>query len=311
MNTMVFDWSSGRVGSLLLLLTLAVLGAACRTTPPPPPSIPMVEVPPKIGLALGGGGARGFAHIGVLRVLEQERIPVDIVLGSSVGSLIGALYADSGRVLDAEFLAIEVTEEVFFDFGAMPIFSGGLARGEGIAAFLTENLRHATFEAMPVRFGAVATELRTGRTVVFEQGSVAQGVRASSAIPGVFVPVEIGGELYVDGGVSDPVPADAVRARGAGLVIAVAIPAAVRDRAPATPVGVVLQSIAILSSRLQELRAREADVLIVPEVGDVAYDDFTQKKRLIEAGEAATRAALPELRAAIRARTRLVPAAAR
>ena len=270
----------------------------------------MVEVPPRIGLALGGGGARGFAHIGVLRVLEQERIPIDVVVGASVGSLIGALYADSGRVLDAEFLAIEVTKEIFFDFGAMPIFSGGLAKGEGIAAFLTENLRHATFEAMPVRFGAVATELRTGRTVVFEQGSVAQGVRASSAIPGVFVPVEIGGELYVDGGVSDPVPADAVRARGAGLVIAVAIPAAVRDHAPSNPVGIVLQSIAILSARLQDLRAREADVLIVPDVGDVAYDDFTQKKRLIEAGEAAARAALPELRAAIRARTRLVPAAA-
>ena len=271
----------------------------------------MVEVPPKIGLALGGGGARGFAHIGVLRVLEQEKIPIDIVIGTSVGSLIGALYADSGRVLDAEFLATEVDEEDFFDFGAMPIFSGGLARGEALEAFLTTHLRHATFEAMPVRFGAVASELRSGRTVVFEQGSVAQGVRASSAIPGVFVPVSIGGELYVDGGVTDPVPADAARARGAELVIAVAIPAAVRERAPTSAVGIVLQSISILSARLQELRAREADVVLVPEVGDVAYDDFTQKKRLIEAGEAAARAALPELRAAIRARTRLVPAPTR
>lgn len=294
---------------LSLFLILSVTSSACRTAAPPPAApVAMIEVLPKIGIALGGGGARGFAHIGVLRVLEQEKIPIDVVVGASVGSLIGALYADSGRVLDAEFLATEVGKETFFDFGAMPIFSGGLARGEGIATFLTENLRHATFETMPVRFGAVATELRTGRTVVFEQGSVAQGVRASSAIPGVFVPVEIGGELYVDGGVTDPVPADAVRARGAEVVIAVAIPAAVRDRAPMSPVGVVLQAIAILSSRLQDLRAREADVLIVPEVGDIAYDDFTQKKRLIEAGEAAARAALPELRAAIRARTRLVPA---
>lgn len=308
MNSMVFARSSGRNRSLLLLLSLAVLGAGCRTATPPPPTVQMVEVPPRIGLALGGGGARGFAHIGVLRVLEQEKIPVDVVLGTSVGALIGALYADSGRVLDAEFLATEVGKETFFDFGALPLFSGGLAKGEAIATFLTTHLRHATFETMPVRFGAVATELRTGRTVVFEQGSVAQGVRASAAIPGVFVPVEIGGELYVDGGVTDPVPADAVRARGAELVIAVAIPAAVRDRAPSSPVGVVLQSITILSVRLQELRAREADVLIVPDVGGFAYDDFTQKKRLIEAGEAAARAALPELRAAIRARTRLVPA---
>ena len=221
---------------LSLFLILSFTSSACRTAAPPPAApVAMIEVLPKIGIALGGGGARGFAHIGVLRVLEQEKIPIDVVVGASVGSLIGALYADSGRVLDAEFLATEVGKETFFDFGAMPIFSGGLARGEGIATFLTENLRHATFETMPVRFGAVATELRTGRTVVFEQGSVAQGVRASSAIPGVFVPVEIGGELYVDGGVTDPVPADAVRARGAEVVIAVAIPAAVRDRAPMSP----------------------------------------------------------------------------
>ncbi len=293
---------------LPLFIVLTVVSSSCRTAAPAaPPPTPMIEALPKIGIALGGGGARGFAHIGVLRVLEQEKIPVDVVLGTSVGALIGALYADSGRVLDAEFLATEVGKEDFFDFGALPIFSGGLAKGEGIEAFLTAHLRHSTFESMPVRFGAVATELRTGRTVVFEQGSVAQGVRASAAIPGVFVPVEIGGELYVDGGVSDPVPADAVRARGAEVVIAVAIPAAVRDRAPSTQVGIVLQSIAILSSRLQEMRAREADVVLVPEVGDVAYDDFTQKKRMIEAGEAAARAALPELRAAIRAKTRLIP----
>jgi len=295
-----------------LSLILSIASFACRTAAPPPAApVEVLEIPPKIGVALGGGGARGFAHIGVLRVLEQEKIPIDVVVGASVGSLIGALYADSGRVLDAEFLATEVDKETFFDFGAMPIFSGGLAKGEALAAFLTTNLRHATFESMPVRFGAVATELRTGRTVVFEQGSVAQGVRASSAIPGVFVPVEIGGELYVDGGVTDPVPADAVRARGAEVVVAVAIPAAIRDRAPSTPVGVALQSISILSTRLQELRAREADVVIVPDVGDIGYDDFTQKKRLIEAGESAMRAALPELRAAIRARTRLVPVSER
>jgi len=270
-----------------------------------PTIAPAVEQRPLIGVALGGGGARGFAHIGVLRVLEQEKIPVDLVLGSSVGSLIGVLYADSGQVLDAEFHAIEVTREDLFDFGAMAVLSGGLARGEAIVSYLERRLRHATFETLPVRFGAVATDLRTGRTVVFEQGAIAPAVRASCAIPGVFPPVEIGGELYVDGGLSDPVPADAVRGRGADVVIAVAIPAAVPDRAPTTALGVILQSIAIQSAQVQRLRAKEADVVIVPEVGQIAYDDFTRKRELIAAGEAAARAALPAIRAAIRAKTKL------
>jgi NTE family protein len=266
-----------------------------------------VEKRPTVGLALGSGGARGFAHIGVLRVLEQERIPVDLVLGSSVGSLIGALYADSGRVLDAEFSAAEVTRDDFFDTGALAIFSGGLAKGEAIGRFLDGHLRNRTFETLPVRFGAVATELRTGRTVVFDKGPVAIAVRASCAIPGVFPPVVIEGESYVDGAISDPVPADLARARGADLVIAVAIPAAVRDRAPSATFGVVLQSIEILSTALERAKAKDADVLIVPDVGEIASDDFTRKKRLIEAGEAAARAALPAIRAAMRAKTRFVP----
>jgi NTE family protein len=300
------------VSSIRRVALLAVaLAAGCASQPRPvPATAPLVERRPVIGVALGGGGARGFAHVGVLRVLEQEKIPIDLVLGSSVGSLIGALYADSGSVLDAEFRAVEVTRDDLFDFGALALLSGGLARGEGIVSYLDRRLKHATFETMPVRFGAVATELRTGRTVVFERGSVGEAVRASCAIPGVFVPVAIDGELYVDGGVSDPVPADAARARGADVVIAVAIPAAVPDRAPTSALGIVLQSVAIQAAQIQRLRAREADVLVVPEVGQVAYDDFTHKQELIAAGEAATRAALPAIREAIRRKTRLTAAPA-
>lgn len=295
--------------AVALVVSCAALACSSRPAAPPSPSIrPAVERRPTIGLALGSGGARGFAHVGVLRVLEQERIPIDLVLGSSVGSLIGALYADSGRVLDAEFSAVEVTRDDFFDFGALAMLSGGLAKGEALERFLSIRLRHATFESLPVRFGAVATELRTGRTVVFERGPVARAVRASCAIPGVFPPVVIDGESYVDGAISDPVPADLVRARGAEVVIGVAIPAAVPDRAPVATLGIVLQSIEILSTELERAKAKDADVLVVPEVGDVASDDFDQKKRLIEAGEAAARAALPAIRAAIRAKTRLVPA---
>jgi NTE family protein len=296
-----------------LALFLALLAGACSARPPapsPPAVEPAVERRPTVGLALGSGGARGFAHVGVLRVLEREGIPVDLVVGSSVGSLIGALYADTGRVLDAELAAAEIERDDVYDYGALSLLAGGLARGEGIERFLAAHLQSATIEAMPVRFGAVATELRTGRTVVFDRGPVARAVRASCAIPGIFPPALLGGESYVDGAITAPVPARLARERGAEVVIAVAIPAAVPDRAPAATLGVVLQSIEILSTALERAESGAADVLIAPAVGDVAADDFTQKKRLIEAGEAAARAALPAIRAALRAKTRLVPASA-
>ena len=302
-----------RAAALSSLLFVLPALSGCRSAVPATPAAgagsTMVALQPRVGLALGGGGARGFAHIGVLRVLEQEKIPIDLVVGTSVGSLIGALYADSGRVLDAEFLAAEVRAEDVFDVSALALFSGGLADGEGIETFLGQHLKSSTIEQMQVPFAAVTTELRTGRTVVLERGPIGTAVRASSAIPGVFRPVVIDGVTYVDGGVTDPVPADVARARGAEVVIAVAVPAAVPDRTPTSTAGVVLQSIALLTAEIQKLRAREADVVIVPEVGAVAYDDFSQKKKLVEAGEAAARAALPAIRAAIAAHTRRVPAA--
>jgi NTE family protein len=267
----------------------------------------MREVPPRVGLALGGGAARGFAEIGVLRVLEQEKIPVDLVAGTSVGSLIGALYADSGRVLDAEFLAVEVREEDLFDYKAMAIFSGGLVKGERLEAFLNRNLRHKTLESMPVPFFPVAVDMKTGQAVVFERGSVAQAVHASCAIPGVFVPVQFGGTTYVDGGVLDPVPADVARQKGAEVVLGVSIPAGLPSTTPRNPVEVAFHSAMIMYQEIGRLRAAEADVVIQPDVRGVAFDDFTQKKRLIEAGEAAARKELPAIREAIARKTRRVP----
>jgi NTE family protein len=262
-----------------------------------------------LGLALGGGGARGFAEIGVLRVLEQEKIPVDFVAGTSVGSLVGAFYADSGRVLDAEFLAVSVTDEDLFDYKALSFLSGGFVKGDRLEAFLVKNLKHRTIETFRIPYAAVATHLRTGKTVVFEKGPVARAVHASAAIPGVFVPVEIGGEVYVDGGVTNPVPVDVARRAGCDVVIAVSVPAAVPSTVPKTPIEIAYHAVTMMSAEIGRLRARDADVLVEPAVGDVAYDDFTQKKRLIEAGETAARAALPAIRAAIAAKTRRLPVA--
>jgi len=270
------------------------------------PPFAIKEVLPKIGLVLGGGGARGFAEIGVLRVLEQEKIPIDVVVGTSVGSLIGAIYADSGRVLDAEFIAISITEEDLFDFRAFSFFSGGFVKGEKLESFLNTRLRSKNIENMKIPYGAVAVDLRTGQAMLFDRGPVARAVHASCAIPGVFVPVEIGGKIFVDGGVTDPIPVDFAIKKGADVVIAVAISPALPPVAPRNPIEVAFHAITIMSSEIGVLGARNADVVINPDVGNVAYDDFTQKKRLIEAGEKAARAALPAIREAIKAKTRLV-----
>ena len=305
-----FDPSTRIRLELLIAVGAAALAGCVVAHPPaeaPRSQAPTEEVRPFIGVALGGGGARGFAEIGVLRVLEQERIPIDIVTGTSVGSLIGALFADTGSVLDAEFLAIQVEEEDLFDYRAFAVLSGGLVRGERLEAFLAAHLKHTSIEDMKVRFAAVATELRTGETRAFHSGPVARAVHASAAIPGVFVPVEIDGRVYVDGGVTNPVPVDVARQMGADVVIAVAIPAAIPESTPRNPLAIAYHAATIMAVEIGRLRAREADVLIAPDVGDVAYDDFTQKKRLIAAGEAAARAALPAIHAAIAAKTRHRP----
>lgn len=269
--------------------------------------VPMKEVVPKIGLALGGGGARGFAEIGVLRVLEQEKLPIDIVVGTSVGSLIGAIYADSGKVLDAEFIAISITEEDIFDFKALSFFSGGFVKGEKLESLLNTRLKNKNIENMNISYGAVAVDLRTGQSVLFDRGPVARAVHASCAIPGVFVPVEIGGRIFVDGGVTDPIPVDYALKKGADVVIAVAISPVIPPVAPKNPIEVAYHAVTIMSSEIGVLGSKQADVVVRPDVGNVAYDDFTQKKKLIEAGERAARAALPDIHAAIKAKTKLVP----
>jgi NTE family protein len=287
----------------IFLILFAIFAAGCPGKNPAGIN-PPAAVLPKIGLALGGGGARGFAELGVLRVLEQEKIPIDLVVGTSVGSLIAALYADTGDVLQLEFEAVTIKEEDIFDRDLMSFWSGGLVKGERIEKFLDSRLKNKTIETMKVPFAAVATDLRTGDTVVLDKGSVSKAVHASAAIPGVFVPVVIDFRTLVDGGVTDPIPADIARKKGAEIVIAVAIPAAIPSEAPSNPIQVALHAVTVMSAEIGRCGAQAADVVITPDVGNIAYDDFNQKKRLIEAGAKATRDALPKIREAIEKKTK-------
>jgi NTE family protein len=217
-----------RSSPLPLALSLAVALSACRSVPTVPPDVrnasqaPRDDRAPRVALVLGGGAARGFAHVGVLRVLEEAGIPVELVVGTSVGALVGALYADGHDARALEHLARDLDRDDFFDFGLAPaLFGTGLAKGERLEAWMTDHLRTLRIEQLELPFAAVATDLGDGSVVVLDRGEVARAVRASSAIPGVFEPVELGGRLLVDGGVVANLPVKAARDLGADVIVAV------------------------------------------------------------------------------------------
>ena len=289
---------------------LAVLVlASCRTVAPPAPAgappaaaLPAPVREPKVALVLGGGAARGFAHVGVIRVLEQEHIPIDLVVGTSVGSLIGALYAGDRNGFELEWAAFQLKQEDVFDFGVLNAVLGmGLAKGEKLEAFVKGKVKQEKIEELPLPFAAVATDLNWGTRVVLDKGSVARAVRASSAIPGVFEPVLHDGKLLVDGGVVDNIPIEVARAKGADLVVAVDISEDVGNVNIKNIADVLLQSTNIMFAVNVANRRAGADVLVQPKVGGIGMLDFAKRKQSMDAGITAAREAVPRIRAAIEA----------
>ncbi|WP_257311735.1 patatin-like phospholipase family protein [Geothrix fuzhouensis] len=293
-----------QVGALLGLTLLLACQPPAVVVPPPvvvaPPKPQGPPPKPKIALVLGGGAARGFAHIGVIRTLEQEKIPVDLVVGTSVGSLIGAIYAADRNSFDLEWTAFQLQKDDLFDFGVLSTVAGmGFAKGDKLEAWVKKHIKPANIEQLKIPFAAVATDLNWGQEVVLDRGSVARAVRASSAIPGVFQPVQHMGKILVDGGVVDNIPISVARAKGADLVIAVDISANVGNTDITNLLGVSLQATNIMFALNVEHSKKDADVLISPAIGDVGTLDFTQKKRCMEAGIVAAQQAMPAVRQAI------------
>lgn len=285
----------------LAIACLALL-TACQTAPVAVPR-PVQGPPPKprIALVLGGGAARGFAHVGVIRALEQEKIPIDMVVGTSVGGLIGAIYAADANSFNLEWTAFQLEKEDLFDFGIMNAVVGmGFAKGDKLEAWVKNHIKIALIENMKIPFAAVATDLNWGQEVVLDKGSVARAIRASAAIPGVFQPVLHQGKILVDGGVTDNIPISVAKAKGADIVIAVDISANIGNTNITNLVGVTLQATNIMFARNVEHSKKDADVLITPlGIGDVGMLDFTQKKRCMQAGIEATQKAMPSIRKAI------------
>jgi NTE family protein len=288
---------------LPLLATLALsacFGGSKPTVPPPGIVSPPAPMKLKIGLALGGGAAKGFAHIGVIKMLEASGIHPDVVAGTSAGSVVGALYASGMDAFALQETAFGLDEGKIRD---VRLFSGGLVQGRALQDYINQLLHHQSIEQLKIPFAAVATQLETGQRTVFVRGNTGQAVRASSSIPGVFEPAAINGKHYVDGGVVSPIPVDAARQLGADFVIAVDISTKPSGSNPQGMMNIVGQTIAIMGQQLGTQETARAEVVIRPSLGGIGPTDFEQKNQAILEGERAALAAIPAIRAKLAAMT--------
>jgi NTE family protein len=291
------------------LWTTSLVLFGCASAPPTPPVVtPLVSVaipktPPKIGLALGGGAARGFAHVGVIQVLEEAGITPVLVTGTSAGSLVAALYASGKNGAQLQKVAETMEESTIADW-TLPFFGRGVLRGEALAKYVNAQVGQKPIEAMPMPLGIVATDLNSGNDMLFQRGDTGTAVRASSAVPAVFTPVKINGHEYVDGGLSSPVPVRAARKMGAELVIAVDISSPPEASSASGTIEVLLQTFSIMGKSINGFELKDADVVVRPVLTGVSSSDFSSRKRSIEAGRQAMLQALPQLRLAIAAKSR-------
>ncbi len=283
-----------RAKIILILALVVALVASCST-------MESTKTPrePKIALVLGGGSAKGFAHVGVIRILEQEKIPIHMIVGTSVGSLIGGLYAANPNSFDLEWLAFKIDRGDILDFSI--VYSKlGPVQGAKLEGFIDQNVKVKKVEDTKIPFTPVATDLNTGETILLEKGSLAKAIRASSSIPGIFVPVNFDSRVLVDGGVTNNLPCDIARAKGADIVIAVNLQRDVRNQTAAESlIDIIGQSIGIMMRESSRNKLAHADVVIEPDTKGVSMFDFTQKKRLMADGIKATREAIPRIRALI------------
>jgi len=314
----IFRW-------LLCASALGLIGA-CQTLPPVPqaqphapapaaqePAAPVTPEPPpaprpiKIALALGGGAARGFAHVGVIRALAARGIEPDIIVGTSAGSFVGALYASGIAGADLQRVAMQFSEDTITDW-SLP--SRGLLKGQALQDFVNRQVGQRPIEALPRKLAIVATDLANGAMAVFERGNVGMAVRASSSVPGVFQPVTINGREYVDGGLVSPVPVRVARRLGADVVIAVDIAKQPANQSVNGAFDILLQTFTIMGQVIARSELAEADIVLRPSLGGVGSTDFSSREAAITQGEQAVAEQAEAIAQAVqRARTRATPAA--
>ncbi len=291
------------VRSKLIILLLPFLLNACATTYPvqyktvfEPQAVklePVNSAQPVIALALGSGGDRGFAHIGVIKALEDNGIHIDIVVGTSAGSVVGALYAGGYNGSALEQIALNLDQDRLNDF---ELSRRGYLRGAQLQDFINRALNNRSIEQLDKHFIAVSTQLATGETVLFNRGNTGKAVRASSSIPGIYYPVQISGEDYVDGDLKLPVPISVAHEMGADIVIAVDVTRHPKDNpSPRDVIDILRQSMLIMSLPAVEHELGLAQIVIRPEIGNTPEIDYAGKLHLIKNGEDAAIAALPQI----------------
>ena len=268
-----------------LVGVLALTLASCdKTTKTPPSTTPIQAREPVIALALGGGGAKGFAHIGVIKVLESHGIKPKIVTGTSAGSFVGSLYASGKSPYQLQHIALTFKES---DIRDLTLNRQGFIAGQKLQDFVNQHVANKPIEKFPIRFAAVATRLDNGRKADFIKGNAGQAVRASCSIPNVFVPTTIGGTQYVDGGLVSPIPVQTAKAMGADLVIAVDISARPTGNQPVSMWGLLDQTLNIMGQQSINQELAQANIVIQPKVGHIGTLDLKASNQTILEGEKA------------------------
>jgi len=306
-----FSVSNSLLATSLASALLALGLSACVTSAPVQAPVAPVAVlaapiktarPVKIGLALGGGAARGFAHIGVIKALESQGIVADVVVGTSAGSVVGAMYAAGNNGFTLQKMALEMDEATISDW-SLPLFSksSGVLKGDALQAYVNRMVGQTPIERLKKPFGAVATDLATGQAVLFQRGNTGTAVRASSAVPAVFQPVRINDKQYVDGGLVAPVPVRFARDMGADLVIAVNISQAVDGQSGTGTIDILLQTVSIMGQSINQFELKQADVVIRPDLPSMKGSDFAGRNLAILAGEKAAMSAMPEIKQKLKA----------
>lgn len=299
---MAFLFRILRLIGIITLITLLCACAGIRPNIPIPAHQPkplQLHYQPEVALVLGAGGARGFAHAGAVRVLQQAGIPIDLIVGSSVGSFYGALLADTGNATTAAKIMLSANFWDIADIANMPSLWGPI-QGYHYQKFLLHHMRTRSFNQLKIPLVVVTTNLKTGRSYVISAGPIAPAAEASSAIPGVVKPAFLYGHMLVDGGMSDPIPVNVAKRYHPKVIIAINIAEQLSKSMPRTGLGVYDRGSEIAWLTLSRDSEKGADIIIRPQVGEIGTFDVDRKYELFHDGEMAAYLALPEIRKILR-----------